>query len=362
MFETLSRLSVSSGMVSPCPIQPGDGAHTAFVDVLKNEVTPSPILPIAPIAPIDTVPAARSMDVQSPDFVAQRIALPDSHFATNDPNVPPARALKGAGAGGAQTTAEVDENQSAEAPPTTLTDIGISPFAIAPPTAPPSNPVGTKKNTDGHRDHHPSNGETAGVQTPRAGECKNREFAQTSARPLSDRPLPVALSAAVPPSINAVTVCEMPNRPVDPPVESAKSAARQLDFTQAETWQTDFIRDVSEVQAARGALHFRLTPATLGALDVTIHRSDAVLNVGIWTETDQAHSLISAALPKLEQELRTKGPASVTAQAWTADPQTQNSHDRSGTPRPRPARHDAPFTDHVADPQRQTTEPTGRFA
>ena len=112
---------------------------------------------------------------------------------------------------------------------------------------------------------------------------------------------------AVPPPPNtpqAAAISAPPAAPADP---IRFVVERQLDLARDSRWLDDLARDIVSVGERSDRLSFRLMPAQLGRLDVDVSTSDSGLSVRIATTSDAAAQIVTAAQPRLIDELRGQG-------------------------------------------------------
>ena len=82
---------------------------------------------------------------------------------------------------------------------------------------------------------------------------------------------------------------------------------RQLDLARDTRWLDELARDIVSVGERSDRLSFRLMPAQLGRLDVDVSTSDSGLSVRIATTSDAAAQIVTAAQPRLIDELKGQG-------------------------------------------------------
>jgi hypothetical protein len=169
--------------------------------------------------------------------------------------------------------------------------------------------------------------------------------------------LPLSSAPAVAPAI------AQPLTPVTVPHDHDAVITRQLDMTADTMWLQSLARDIAETASGSGRLCFTLVPKTLGRLDVAVQQDAAGLSVRMTTTHDAARDALTAAQPRIVEEIRAAGVRVASADVCTDA--GQNHGDRRGnTP---PQRQPASLIDHAviapADHPRVTPRPTrDRFA
>jgi flagellar hook-length control protein FliK len=164
---------------------------------------------------------------------------------------------------------------------------------------------------------------------------------------------PVKVTAPVPMSLSMLDIS---GSPADPVID------RQLDFTASDRWLSDLASEVASFSEPQGKLIFRLSPESLGQLEVSVSRREDGVSVEIEAGSEEAQSVLSSNLPKLEQELRGKLRGSVETQIWTGAG-TSGQGERQSQPRPAftaPQSHSSFAADNAADPD--TPQNSGLFA
>jgi Flagellar hook-length control protein FliK len=145
-----------------------------------------------------------------------------------------------------------------------------------------------------------------------------------------------------------------------PPADAIIS--RHLDFASSDRWLADLASEVASFNKPDSKLIFRLSPENLGQLEVSVSRHDDAFSVGIEAGSDEAQSILSSNLPKLEEELRGKLRGSVDAQIWNGT-HTSGQGDRRSPHHPKPvltSNQTASAADIAADPECPQT--SGLFA
>lgn len=82
---------------------------------------------------------------------------------------------------------------------------------------------------------------------------------------------------------------------------------RHLDLARGDAWLNDLARDIADTAASGGRLKFGLAPESLGRLDVEIRQGQAGVSVHMTTRTDTARDLLTAAQPRIVDEIRAQG-------------------------------------------------------
>lgn len=117
-------------------------------------------------------------------------------------------------------------------------------------------------------------------------------------------------------------------------------------------------RDIAQTASSEGRAAFRINAQALGALDIRIERSDAVVSVGIRTQSEDSRAIVANAQGRLAEDMRGNGlrvgETQVSGDARTADRERQPGRE----PPPRLVEH-AQF--ETPKPQPVAT-PSGRFA
>jgi Flagellar hook-length control protein FliK len=82
---------------------------------------------------------------------------------------------------------------------------------------------------------------------------------------------------------------------------------RHLNLARESAWLDTLASDIVAASEAPDRLSFRLSPANLGRLDVDLSQSVRGLSVHMTASTDDASNIITAAQPRLVEELRQQG-------------------------------------------------------
>ena len=137
---------------------------------------------------------------------------------------------------------------------------------------------------------------------------------------------------------------------------------RQLDLARDTRWLDELARDIVSVGERSDRLSFRLMPAQLGRLDVDLSTSDSGLSVRIATTSDAAAQIVTAAQPRLIDELKGQGVRIVGTEVSSGGTQSQ------GQGQQHQQHHSA---EHMIEYARRAfgaiddtnlTRPSGRFA
>jgi hypothetical protein len=107
--------------------------------------------------------------------------------------------------------------------------------------------------------------------------------------------LPTASEAAQP---AAITQSTAPSEPV---------ATGHLDLARDTLWLDQLTREIVAAASSDGRLKFRLSPETLGNLDVAISTQADGVNIQLQPSTEIAARILAAEQPKLTEELRQSG-------------------------------------------------------
>jgi flagellar hook-length control protein FliK len=131
----------------------------------------------------------------------------------------------------------------------------------------------------------------------------------------------------------------------------------QLDLARDGRWLDQLANDIAAAATGDDQLSFRLVPERLGKLDVDLSRSETGMSVRMSASTDEARSVISAAQPRLVEELRSQGIRVAETQVDTGDRRQQNRATRAPPPL---VEISLTQTGDVQTPVER--RPTGRFA
>jgi hypothetical protein len=99
---------------------------------------------------------------------------------------------------------------------------------------------------------------------------------------------------------------------------------RQLDLARDSRWLDALARDIVAVADRPDQLSFRLSPPRLGRLDVDMSSSESGLSLRLNTSTEAAAQIITAAQPRLIEELKGQGVRVAEAQVSTSSGGSQN--------------------------------------
>jgi flagellar hook-length control protein FliK len=111
-------------------------------------------------------------------------------------------------------------------------------------------------------------------------------------------------------------------------------ADRQLDLVRNEQWLGELAHDIASTSGDNNRLSFRLMPHQLGRLDVDVTRSHNGLSLAIHTESESAQAILTAAQPRLADEIRAQGLKLADTQMFSGD--ARHSPGQDGTSRPAP--------------------------
>ena len=106
---------------------------------------------------------------------------------------------------------------------------------------------------------------------------------------------------------------------------------RQLDLVRDEQWLGELAHDIASTSGDRDRLTFRLMPHQLGRLDIDLSRSHDGLSLTIRTENDSAQAILSAAQPRLAEEIRAQGLKLADTQMFSGD--ARQSHAQTSNAR-----------------------------
>ena len=82
---------------------------------------------------------------------------------------------------------------------------------------------------------------------------------------------------------------------------------RHLDLARGDAWLNDLASDIAATATNGGRLNFGLAPETLGRMNVEIHQSAAGVNIHMTTTTEAARDMLTAAQPRIVDEIRAQG-------------------------------------------------------
>ncbi len=175
-----------------------------------------------------------------------------------------------------------------------------------------------------------------------------------SADKASEPTFTVAITPETRPSITAPqpVITATPANP-EAPID------RHLNLARDSAWLDDLARDIVSAGSTSDRLSFRLSPEGLGRLDIALSQSANGLSVQMSTSTDDATQIISAAQPRLIEELRHHGVRVADAGVATGGQQ------QSPTPQTRQPLQQIEHAsfDHADDTKTPNdTRPKGRFA
>lgn len=89
--------------------------------------------------------------------------------------------------------------------------------------------------------------------------------------------------------------------------KSAPVAERVLDTTSDEQWIARLAADIAATKSDKGDVSFRLMPRHLGRLDVAMTMDDGAVSLKLDTRHEAAATIVTAAQPRLVEDLRQQG-------------------------------------------------------
>ena len=171
-------------------------------------------------------------------------------------------------------------------------------------------------------------------------------------------PNPIAVQSGKP---DIVATATQPTFDITPSEAPARGTVveRQLDLIRNEQWLGELAHDIASTTGDASRLSFRLMPHQLGRLEVDVSRSHNGLSLSIQTESDSAKAILSAAQPRLADEIRSQGIKLADTQMFSGDARQSPSQD--GFTRP------APLIEAFISPNDTVDEPepeqrNGRYA
>lgn len=180
----------------------------------------------------------------------------------------------------------------------------------------------------------------------------------------------LGLADMLPDPMAAIIQKPVPDAPTPAPGPMASAATasvspgdmivdRQLDLVRNEQWLGELAHDIASTSGDNNRLSFRLMPHQLGRLDVDVTRSHNGLSLAIHTESDSAQAILSAAQPRLADEIRAQGLKLADTQMFSGD--ARHSPGQDGTSRPAPLIETfTTFTETVDLPEPEQRD--GRYA
>jgi len=152
----------------------------------------------------------------------------------------------------------------------------------------------------------------------------------------------LALADRLPDPTAAIAQKQAADMPTPVPVTSGTNPAspadmvvdRQLDLVRNEQWLGELAHDIASTSGDNNRLSFRLMPHQLGRLDVDVSRSHNGLSLSIHTESDSAQAILSAAQPRLADEIRAQGLKLADTQMFSGDARHSPGHDGQSRPAP----------------------------
>lgn len=167
-------------------------------------------------------------------------------------------------------------------------------------------------------------------------------------------PAPVHASRVAPADAPIVQPAPVAAAPSDMLVD------RQLDLVRNEQWLGELARDIADSSGDNQKLNFKLMPPQLGRLDVDLSRSHHGLSLTIRTETDSAQAILTAAQPRLVEEMRAQGVKLADTQMFSGD--MRQSSNQSGQAQPAPALIEAFIPHTETEEAAHETVRDGRYA
>ncbi len=202
-------------------------------------------------------------------------------------------------------------------------------------------------------------------------EIKPKPIVITPPSQEADEPAPAIIFAAVgvkeapqiaaplaPNTSQAAPISSPPAVPADP---IRFVVERQLDLARDSRWLDELARDIVSVGERSDRLSFRLMPTQLGRLDVDLSTSDSGLSVRIATTSDAAAQIVTAAQPRLIDELKGQGVRIAGTEVSSGGTQSQGQGQQ----------HQQHSAEHMIEYARRAfgaiddinlTRPSGRFA
>lgn len=139
-------------------------------------------------------------------------------------------------------------------------------------------------------------GLTAGVDSDRdPGESKVRDFVRAV--------IPAGTEAAMLRDIQSTGATSI-TASTQPDVTGVD---RHLDLARGDAWLNDLASDIVATATNGGRLSFGLAPETLGRMNVEIRLSAAGVSVHMTTSTETARDMLTAAQPRIVDEIRAQG-------------------------------------------------------
>lgn len=152
---------------------------------------------------------------------------------------------------------------------------------------------------------------------------RNEPETPAAAAILKDMPAVIAVPPKLDQAEDVVRASPQPNlsAPAADPLRFV--VERQLDLARDSRWLDALTRDIIAVADAPDRLSFRLSPPQLGRLDVDISTSESGLSLRMNTGSEAATQIITAAQPRLIDELKNQGVRVAEAQVSTGGGQSQ---------------------------------------
>ncbi|WP_082660238.1 flagellar hook-length control protein FliK [Sphingopyxis sp. H050] len=154
--------------------------------------------------------------------------------------------------------------------------------------------------------------------------------------------------------------------PLAEAVRAVPVAERTLDLTSDDQWIAQLAADIAATKSDKGDISFRLMPRHLGRLDVSMLSGDQGVTVRLDTQHEATATIVSAAQPRLVEDLRQQG-------VRVADAQVTHTPAEAGRQQQNPGqgRSGAPDTSHLIETAAEQADSTldertadrrGRFA
>ena len=142
----------------------------------------------------------------------------------------------------------------------------------------------------------------------------------------------------------------------------AQVADRVLDVARDHAWLDLLASDIVAAQDETKDLRFRLVPPQLGQLDVRIETPDSGMQLSFQAQSEEAAQLVSAAQPRLMEELRAQGVRVSGSEVMTSS--GQNYSGGQSQRQPPQQLHDSPLRDAQSQQasRHPASVPHGRFA
>lgn len=198
------------------------------------------------------------------------------------------------------------------------------------------------------------------VDTPKTGSARAQAVAEKPVVTPETPVMPASVHAARPVEAGMTLVQQAaPAAPLtSAPVDQV--AERQLDLVRNEQWLGELARDIASSADDNHKLNFKLMPPQLGRLDVDLSRSHHGLSLTIRTETESAQAILTAAQPRLVEEMRAQGLKLADTQMFSGD--MRQSSNQGGQAQPAPALIEAFIPQAETEEAAHETVRDGRYA